>query len=954
MMKLLRLLLSGCIAAVIAAPSFAESVPVNTLSATSAEKSDSKPATNDASASGTVSQTPTPAATPTPAGTAEAAAAAVKKPKFPPFADVLGDAQSLEGLFKIYRKDSKLYAELGPSNLNRDYLVVMAIARGIAEAPLIGGMSLDFGNDWVWQFRKVDDRIQIVRRNLRFRANKGTPTEKAVYFAYTDSILYSLPIVTQGPGGFVVDLTPVFMSDLPQIGSMLRGFSFSPDRSTWASVKAYRDNVELQVAATFSGGGSLGKSMETVADPRGVSINIHYSISRLPETGYQPRVADDRVGYFLTVIKDFSKPGSDDQFVRYVNRWDLRKAEPGSSMSPPANPIIFWIEKTVPYKYRAPIREGILEWNKAFEKAGFVNAIEVRQQPDDATWDPEDINYNTFRWITSNAGMAMGPSRVNPLTGEILDADIIFDADFIESWTRRFEITPPASKPTKSALIRFSEDGVERPLVDLGSLAHDRHSLLCDCARGMAEQMAFGSIALAADAKTLPKDKIDKLIHEGIRSVAMHEVGHTLGLRHNFKGSTFHTLADLSNPEKTRETGLSASIMDYVPLNISPKDQKQGDYFSTTIGPYDYWAIEYGYKPLSGGTDGEAAELKKIASRCAEPGLDYATDEDAEDGDSVQADAPDPLTNRFDLSKDPIQFAEQRIQVIKETLPKLVDSLVEPGEGYQTVRRGFEALMRDQASVVKYVARFIGGVYVHRDHKGDPNARQPLAFVEPARQRDAMSFLEKNVFAVDSYQFPPALFNFMTTTPWEHWGVTKEDRKDYPLQEKILAQQDAVLERLLEPVTLSRIADAEMKTAKDQDVFTTAELLGRLTSSIFQETEKLADGKFTNREPAVSPARRNLQQRYFQHLADLAMESSNPNGGSMGILIILGASRKPSLPVGQFTSASAAAELKTLRERIKKTLDGKAQLDGYTRAHFEELVARIDKVLDARLELSKP
>src|SRR5690606_37025427 len=144
-------------------------------------------------------------------------------------------------------------------------------------------------------------------------------------------------------------------------------------------------------------------------------------------------------GYFLTVLKDFSKKSDEDRFVRYINRWHLVKADPSAELSPPEEPIIFWIEKTVPYKYRAPIRDGILEWNKAFEKAGCVNAIEVRQQDDAAEWDPEDIRYNTFRWITSGAGFAMGPSRVNPTTGQILDADIIFDADFIQFWKREYE-----------------------------------------------------------------------------------------------------------------------------------------------------------------------------------------------------------------------------------------------------------------------------------------------------------------------------------------------------------------------------------------------------------------------------------------------------------------------------------------------------------------------------------
>ncbi len=245
-------------------------------------------------------------------------------------------------------------------------------------------MSWGFGDDWLWQFRKVGDRIQIVRRNVRFTAAKGSPEEKAVKLAYTDSVLFSLPIVTIGPsGGTVVDLTPVFMSDLPQISTVLPGFAFAAEQvDVGPSVKGFTDNVELEVAATYASGGIA--SSTRVPDSRGVTINVHYSISELPQTGYQPRLADDRVGYFLTVVKDFSKKSDDDRFVRYINRWDLQKADPAAEMSPPKKPIIFWLEKTIPFKYRKPIRDGILEWNKAFEKAGFVNAIEVRQQPDDA------------------------------------------------------------------------------------------------------------------------------------------------------------------------------------------------------------------------------------------------------------------------------------------------------------------------------------------------------------------------------------------------------------------------------------------------------------------------------------------------------------------------------------------------------------------------------------------
>ena len=507
---------------------------------------------------------------------------------------------------------------------------------------------------------------------------------------------------------------------------------------------------------------------------------MHYSVSRLPETGYQPRLADDRVGHFLTVIKDFSKTGADDQFVRYINRWDLRKAKPGAEVSPPVTPIVVWIEKTVPYKFRGAVRDGILEWNKAFERVGFSNAIEVRQQPDDATWDPEDIRYNTFRWITANAGFAMGPSRTNPLTGQILDADIIFDADFIEIWTRRLETWKPdaAVEPLGLPLVAFNghEDATGLPF----SLAFDRET----DSEGLGRQFAFGALAMAAGAKPVAKDQIEKLLVEGVKSVVTHEVGHTLGLRHNFKSSALLTMDEVNDPEKNRTIGLTASIMDYTPVNISPKGKKQGDYFSRTIGPYDYWAIEYAYRPLPGGTDGEVPQLAKIASRCTEPALQYATDED------TGPLAPDPSVNRFDLSKDPVEFARWRVELISQLLPVLVDRAVEPGEGYDRARNAFGILLNEHARAMGFVAREIGGVYVNRDHRGDPKARPPFVVTEPKKQREALEFLEQQVFGPEAYRFPDKLLDFLGTTHWKHWGMKPQGRPDFPLNQTVLMMQD--------------------------------------------------------------------------------------------------------------------------------------------------------------------
>ena len=842
--------------------------------------------------------------------------ASTPKPKYPLYADVLRDARSVDGLIKLHRKGTKLYAELNSSALNKDFIVLIAIARGMGETPLVGGMTWGTGDDWIWQFRQAEDRVQVVRRNVRFTATKGSPEEKAVHLAYTDSVLFSLPIATKSAGGaIVVDLAPVLMSDLPQISSVLRGFSFSKDKSTWASVKGFKDNLEIEVAATYASGGT--REFDTVADSRGVTINVHYSISRLPSTGYKPRIADDRVGYFVTALKDYSKKSSNDRFVRYINRWDLQKAAPSAELSPPKQPIIFWLEKTIPFEYRKPIREGILEWNKAFEKAGFANAIEVRQQPDDAEWDPEDINYNTFRWITSSTGFAMGPSRVNPTSGQILDADIIFDADFLQFWDMEYEVFTPGIEPATSSA-DFPKS--------IGSHAHDtlRGGWFCDHCRGMARQLAFGAMTLADADPATSKEELQKLITQGLKEVTMHEVGHTLGLRHNFKASALLELSEMHDQEKTSQTGLAASVMDYLPVNRAPKDKPQGDYFSTTVGPYDNWAIEYGYKPISGN---ESEELKKIAARGAEPELDYATDGDARGGD------PDPLVNRFDMSKDPIEFARQQVELIDQLWPDLVERMTEDGEGYQRVRRAFNILLSKHGSAMHFTARFIGGLYVHRDHKGDPDGRPPFVVVEADRQREAFELLQEEVLGTESYDFPPELYNHLAPSKWLHWGMAERDRADYPVHEIILAWQDRVLGQLLSSTTLDRLLDSELKLPPEADAFTCAELLEGLTVAIFKETEKIPGREYTNREPAISSVRRSLQRRYLQRLSNLALGNT-------------------SAPVD--CQAVATVELEALADRIDSILSGKSTLDTYSRAHLKDSAARIRKVLDARMELRVP
>ncbi len=909
-----------------------------------------------------------------PAAANGGASASSTKPesKFPEWSKVTEGAEKMEGLFTLYfnEKEQKLLMEIRPDQQKQELILPISIARG-AGRMFLGGGTLNFGDQWVVSFQRKADRVLVVRHNVKVRAQSGSPQADSLKVSYSDSVIAAIPIRSEQGASVLVDLADLLMTDLPGMGIM-------PDRnrSTWLKPKVFPENVELEVSIVFNMRNDFFSYFfggDSVPDPRGAQIVMHYGLSKLPSGSYKPRMADDRVGHFLSSVDDFSTDVSDSPRQRYITRWNLEKSKPGAEKSPPAKPVVFWIEKTVPREYRPYVRAGILEWNKAFEKIGFIEAIEVRDQSELDQFDPEDIRFNTFRWITTSAGFAMGPSRTNPRTGEILDADIVFDEGMIRHWRGEFvrtrgipEALTLAHLDQRQALFKLftpnllefagREAEYNRLMTDYQTALKDhqgtiasqvtplavRDRPLCGCescmmGQGMQRQIGLMAAVMAAQGMIEPGGKVpEEFIGQAIKEVVMHEVGHTLGLRHNFKSSTFISLRDANNPEITRKKGLTGSVMDYAPANFAPKGDKQGDYFSDTIGPYDYWAIEYAYKPVSGD---EKEELAKIAARSSSEDLTFGTDEDLWLN-------PDPRINAFDLG-DPLEYSQQRVRLMKESMDQLAERVVTKGEGWQRARQAFAMMLGEVAYASYLSSQYIGGHYTSRAHRDDPDAKPPMDLIPVAKQREAMKFLRDEILSDQAFRFSPELLRRLAPDHFYDQAMFLfRSGYQYPLSDTVLSIQRVVLSRFLDSSVLRSVQDAQLLAAEGQDVLTMSEIFQSLTDAVWTEIPKIDPAAADKPKVSVSPMRRNLQREHVSRLSQMVL---GPRNDFSFFAFLFYDSR----PVPADAKALARHHLKLLATRLE-AVNQKADLNDDTRAHLEQIQVQIAKVLEADVTMNQP
>lgn len=739
-----------------------------------------------------------------------------------------------DGLFVIYQDttNGELWMEVKDSQLNKEFIYFAHGMNGVIDAGVMKG---SYMGSSVFTITKYFNRLDFQIVPTRFYFDPENPLSRAEEANVSAAKFFSGKIEIDEDGRYLVKADDLFLSEslkqLVRSSENPRAFNLGrldPKKSTVLGVHNYPENSDVEIEYTFSNPAPKNGGSPGVTDARNVNLRVRHSFIAMPENDYQPRYDDPRVGYFSTQVTDMTSTDVT-PYRDVIHRWNLVKKNPEQAISEPVEPITWWIENTTPLEWRDVITEAVMEWNKAFEKAGFRNAMVVKVQPDTADWDAGDIRYNVLRWTSSpNPPFGgYGPSFVNPRTGQILGADIMLEWIYMTNRVRYDKLYNPTSMEHE---------------VELEHL-HGEDFHYCSFGEQMQSNLMFG--AAAAMAAGAPAEELDGLMREGLKELIMHEVGHTLGLNHNMKSSQLWSPAELYNPEVIKGKALTGSVMDYVLINVVPDRTKQGHYFSSTVGPYDLWAIQYGYTPFSNEND-----MQALLNRSTEPQLIFGND--ADDMRSPGK-AIDPRVNVGDQSNDQITYCVDRMKLIKVMIPGLKDKFVTEGKSYQELRQMFSMMVSSYFGMGDVITRFIGGVYVDRAMAGQTGGTQPYTPVSLADQKRAMKALADYIFAPDALVIPEDYVNYLAMQRRGfNFFMGTEDPKIHAL---VLEFQSESLDHLLHPVTMERIVNSQLYGNK-YDLFT---MMSDLTKAIF---EKDITG-------TVNPMRQNLQVEYTKRLIDI-------------------------------------------------------------------------------------
>jgi hypothetical protein len=517
--------------------------------------------------------------------------------------------------------------------------------------------------------------------------------------------------------------------------------------------------------------------------------------------------------------------------------------------------------------------------------------------------DQGEARRGVVRWFTgADVGFAIGPSRADPRSGEILAADIGMSDVFARGARRLVAEDLGRTADLAGAAAAFTD-----PM--------RAHLGLPDCsyAAEVAHELHFASDLLEARGIAMDGPEADALAQAYVKDVIMHEVGHVLGLRHNFRASTVYPLEKLRDAEFTRRHGVTTSVMDYTPFNLALQGEPQGEVVMSTIGPYDYWAIEYGYKPLDAAA--EKAELARIAARSTEAELAYGTDEDA--GYATLYLGIDPEVNRFDLGADPLAYYRRRMKLSRELWDRLQTLQLAPGESYERLARSLASGFRDVARVAPLAAKYVGGVTHRRDLAG--SGRPPYEPVPAARQREALALLARDFLRTDSFRFSPELLSRI--------GIDHFERPANPFVSvagSVLGVQKSILDHLMSDTVAARVLESADRVTGGKSVLRLSELHDTLQAAIWSEA-------LAGRESDA--LRRALQREHLRRVANA---------------LIKPAAAAP---------ADAAALLRDNARRLAVALraaQAKPDLSRETRVHYADSRNTLEEALRAPLQRSAP
>lgn len=828
----------------------------------------------------------------------KAPAAKEKKDEIKELADVTKKCAHFEGLFDLYQDTANgdAYMLIKAEQVGKEYIYFSHIVDGVLDAGHFRG---SYRGSRIFEVEQRFDKVEFRLKNTSYYFDPDNAVSKAADANVNEPIFMSQKIyaANKDRSQMLIKADDVFLTEIFQQikysapsgakpGSYFDMGKLSKDKSRIKEIRNYPENSDVIVEYIYENAQPKRYGSAAVTDARYTSIVYQHSLIQVPDNDFRPRFDDPRVGYFNEQVDDQTATDAS-PYRDLISRWHLKKKDPTAAVSEPVEPITWWLENTTPIEVRDAVRRGVESWNLAFEKAGFKNAIVVKQQPDDADWDAGDIRYNVLRWTSSPQPPfgGYGPSFINPRNGQILGADVMLEYVFITNRLRQSDLFETAAMD----MLRFDE-----PLEQ----HNDAH--LCHFGQFMQHNLMFGKQVL--EAKGISEADKERFVQEGIADLALHEVGHTLGLAHNMKASNLNTPEELKDKATTMRKGLTGSVMDYAPANLAPGEGLDLQYFNLKPGPYDDFAIAYGYSEFP--EEIEEMKLKEILDRSSNPDLMYGNDADDMRGSGRGV---DPRVMIFDMSSDPVQDGLQRIQMVNDILPTLKDKYTKGSQSHQELLYNWYVLTGTYSNALWVMTRQIGGVHVDRSFTDQDTPNKPYQPVPRETQEKAMDALAEYAFGPNAYEFQNDLLNYlqMEARGWSHWGRNEDPH----MHDRVYYSQMSLLNQLMHSNVLQRIKDSELYGNE----YPLDEYMGDLTDAIFK----------ADRATSANSYRQNLQQLYVDRLIGMINGKGFRN----------------------FAQNMALYELNRIERWMKS---GAGVGDRTTKAHRERILFKIKKAKEAK------